>query len=97
MHPHGYPPVAYVPPTSGKAVAALILGLVSIGGGVCLVVPPILAVWFGHEAIRETRPGRRGGHGMAVAGLIMGYAMLIPLLIGALIGVMALIASYAPA
>lgn len=68
-----YPVIAVSPPTSGLAVASLILGIVSIGGGACLAVPPFLAVLLGHMATRETRSGRRGGHGMAVAGLILGY------------------------
>lgn len=73
MHPHAYRPVVYVPPTSGKAVAALIMGIVSILGGACLVIPPFVAVGLGHLARQETKTGQRGGNGMAVAGLIMGY------------------------
>ena len=81
MHPDEHQPYQYVPypvavgppPTSGLATASLVFGLISIMGGTCLIFPPFLAVWFGHGATRETRTGKRGGHGMAVTGLILGY------------------------
>lgn len=66
-------------PTSGLAVASLISGLIGLAGGCCAFgIPCILAVIFGHMATRETRSGQRGGHGMAVAGLILGYIFVIP-------------------
>lgn len=76
-----YPVVMAPPPTSGMAVAALILGLLSVGGGFCLILPPFLAVAFGHMARGDTKRGARGGNGMAVAGLIMGYVCLVPLVL----------------
>jgi len=76
------PPV--VPPqarqTSGLAVASLVLGIVSLpmtcgccGTG---IVTAILAVVFGHLAMGKIRrsQGRLDGTGMAVAGLVIGYA-----------------------
>jgi len=64
-------PVASVPEeTSGKAIASLICGLF-------LFVFPmsILAIIFGHLSLSEIRKsaGRLKGHGMAVAGLVLGY------------------------
>jgi hypothetical protein len=73
QQPVPYPVVVSPRPTSGKATAALIMGIVSVLGGACLVIPPFVAVGLGHLARRETRTGQRGGNGMAVAGLIMGY------------------------
>jgi hypothetical protein len=55
-------------PTSGLAVAALVLGIVWIWG-----IGSILAVIFGHVALSETRDGRKGGQGLAVAGLVLGW------------------------
>jgi hypothetical protein len=62
------PPVTT--PTSGTAVAALICGLLTLF--TCGLSGPF-AVLLGHAASEETRRGRRGGHGMAVAGLVLGY------------------------
>jgi Domain of unknown function (DUF4190) len=97
----GYPPyqgpVAYGPPparpTSGLAVAALVCGIVGVAGGFCLFgVPPIVAVVLGHLGVRETRRDGRAGHGMALAGLILGYVALLPaaLFVLYLLGVAAL-------
>ncbi len=56
------------------AVAALVLGIVSIAFGFCFVVPPILAVVFGGIALRTTNQatGQTTGQGMAIAGIILG-------------------------
>jgi hypothetical protein len=60
--------------TSGLAVASLVLGIVSLLGGAFFVVPPILAVIFGHCALStcNSDPSVQG-QGMARAGLIMGW------------------------
>ena len=75
------PPV--VPPqarkTSGMAVASLVLSIVSVPTICCCgagLVAAILAVVFGHLAMGQIRrsEGRLDGTGMAVAGLVIGYA-----------------------
>jgi len=74
------PPQQYAPPTarrsSGKAVAALVLGLV----GLFLfgVVTGILAVIFAVLAKKDIslQPGL-GGSGMATAGLILGIIDIV--------------------
>lgn len=86
--PMGYPQppyyqqhvvVASSPPTSGLAVASMIFGLIGFFGGFCLFgVPCLVAVALGHAALRETKGGTKGGHGMAITGLILGYLLLIP-------------------
>ena len=74
------PPVVPLPPrqTSGLAIASLVLGLVSLTGFCCCagIVPAILAIVFGHVAASQIRrsEGRLNGMGMAVAGLVIGYA-----------------------
>ena len=64
-------------PVSGWATAAVIMGIITLCGGFLVGIPPILAVVFGHIAIRQTRGGIRRGYGMAVTGLVLGYVFLI--------------------
>ena len=71
--PHPYPVAR---PTSGLAVAALVLGIVWVWG-----IGSILAVIFGHIALAETRDGRKGGQGLAIAGLVLGWIGVAALLI----------------
>lgn len=84
--PGGYPPAAQravvqPPLTSGMATASMVLGILGVLGGWCLFgLPCILAVVLGHLALRETRDGTRSGHGMAVAGLVMGYVFVGPMI-----------------
>src|SRR6266704_1655591 len=76
--PQAYPGQAqqYIapPPTDGKAIASMILGIVSIF--FCLsVLTGIPAVILGHISLSNIRKsmGRIKGNGMATAGLVMGY------------------------
>jgi len=55
-------------PTSGLAVASLVLGILWLGW-----LGSILAVIFGHLALRSIRRGAERGWGLAVAGLVLGY------------------------
>jgi hypothetical protein len=51
-----------------------VFGIIGVLGGWRMFgVPCLIAVVTGHAALKETRTGQRGGHGMAVAGLILGY------------------------
>ncbi len=65
------------PRTSGTAVASLVFGVLS-----WIVLPfigAILAVVLGHSArseIRRSPPGTIEGDGMALAGLLLGWAHL---------------------
>ncbi|MEU5529287.1 DUF4190 domain-containing protein [Micromonospora chersina] len=83
----GYPPggqrLAVQPVlTSGMATASLVLGILGVLGGWCLFgLPCVLAVILGHLALRETRDGMRLGHGMAVAGLVLGYVFVGPMIL----------------
>lgn len=78
-NPYYYPAYGYgyysypTPQTSGWAIASLIC---SIAGMVMLgVIFSVVGVIFGHIAMREIKNsnGWRGGQGMALAGLIVGY------------------------
>jgi hypothetical protein len=64
------------PPTSSMALVSLILG--ALGWVVLPVIGSVLAVVFGHLALREIdgSGGQLGGRGMAQAGLVLGYAAL---------------------
>jgi len=66
--------------TSGFAIAALILGIVSVLVGWIPffgLVPIILAIIFGIIALTKVNKKKVQGKGMAIAGLIMGGVMLI--------------------
>ncbi|MGC1215568.1 MAG: DUF4190 domain-containing protein, partial [Micromonospora sp.] len=68
--------------TSGAATASLVLWILGVIGGWCLFgLPCILAVVLGHLALRETRDGARAGHGMAIAGLVLGYVFAAPMVV----------------
>ncbi len=59
-------------PTSGEAVASLVVGLVTM----FLCPIPLLglvAVALGRRAQRQTRYGIKSGHGMTVAGIALGW------------------------
>ncbi len=70
-------PIAQVPPagvpveTSGKAIASLVCGLLFFAFPLS-----ILAIIFGHLSLSEIRKsaGRLKGEGIAIAGLVLGYA-----------------------
>jgi hypothetical protein len=65
-------PVAVAPhvPTNGKAIAAMVLGIVWMCG-----IGSILALVFGYGAKNEidAAQGTQGGRGMAVAGIVLGW------------------------
>jgi type IV pilus assembly protein PilA len=69
-------------PTSGLDTASLFLGIVSLIGGFFLLVPPLLAVVFGHLSLSQTKKNPAlGGRGMGIAGLVMGYVAVLSFLI----------------
>jgi len=69
--PHQTPPTK---PNSNIALASLILGI--LGWTVMPGLASIAAIVTGHMAKKEIKEsmGQLGGDGMAVAGLVMGYA-----------------------
>jgi hypothetical protein len=69
------------PPMSGLAVASVLLAVLGIVSGFCTFgIPALLAVILGHVAIGDTRDGSRSGHGVAVAGMVLGYIVVVPAL-----------------
>ncbi|MER7333532.1 MULTISPECIES: DUF4190 domain-containing protein [unclassified Micromonospora] len=82
--PYGYPAtvVVQVSPTSGVAVASMVLGILGVLGGWCLFgLPCLLAVILGHVGLHETRNNAKSGRGMAVAGLVLGYVFVAPMVL----------------
>ena len=75
---------AYPPRTSGMAIASMVLGITAIVSPplsfLCCCAPgvvlAILAIVFGHTARSQISRagGRLNGGGMALAGLVCGYA-----------------------
>jgi hypothetical protein len=83
---YGYRPVyatSAPPPTSGLAIASMVIGIIAVFG--CwTVILPALAIILGHVAMRETRMDK-GGHGMAVAGVVLGHSGLALFLLALLL------------
>ena len=74
--------------TSTRAIVSLVSGL--LGWSFVPWLGSIVAVITGHLARTEIRrePERLEGDGMAVAGLVLGYAMLVLSLLGLLLVVL---------
>jgi Domain of unknown function (DUF4190) len=89
--PPGYQPAGYPPgwrPTNQMAIAALVCGCAQIFFWLLAAIPAII---LGHMARRQIRQTGEAGDGMALAGLILGYAGLV-LSIGGIIAIVALVA-----
>lgn len=89
FHPEAPPPPpvppASAPRSSRYAIASLCLGVFCLLGGIILLVPPILAVVFGHLAVSECNRNRGlAGKGMGIAGLVLGYFSIVILVPGLL-------------
>jgi hypothetical protein len=67
--------------TSGLAIAALVLGIV----GLLMVPLSIPAIICGALGVGRTGEGKKQGHGMAVAGLVLGCIDLVFLFIALII------------
>ena len=65
--------------TNTWAIASLVLGIVTLPGGFCLLVPPVLAIIFGAIALRGMgqTSSPQAGQGMAIAGVILGVLGVI--------------------
>lgn len=69
-------------PTSGTATASLVLAFFSLfGGAFLLAIPPVIGIFLGMSAMKHTRHGYRGGHGLAVAGVMLNVLSLVPVLV----------------
>ncbi len=73
--------VAQAPPTNGKAIAALVLGITWLCG-----IGSILALVFGYSAKSEIEEsgGTQQGSGFAIAGIVLGWIGVAGLILYAL-------------
>lgn len=82
--PYGWTP-PYAPPrnTNGFAIASLVCG---VAGLIIPILGGILGIVFGIVALTQTRDGREGGRGLAIAGIAVGAAtflLWLALIVGA--------------
>ncbi len=68
----GYPASGQAQKTSGMAIASLICGIFF-----CIPLTSILALIFGIIGINQTKGGRAKGHGIAIAGTVLGGVGLV--------------------
>lgn len=70
-YPYAYDPYGQAPPpgTNGKAIASLVT---SLAGLLLCGVPSIVGMILGVIAMRETKQTGQEGHGLALAGVILG-------------------------
>ena len=76
---------------TGRSVASMIIGILSIIGGLTLLFPPIVGVILGHMGLKREPNGR----GMAIAGLVMNYLSLALLLLGVVLVTILIVAGMA--
>ncbi|GAA5415639.1 hypothetical protein Pryu01_00670 [Paraliobacillus ryukyuensis] len=60
------------PQTSGKAIASMVLGILSIIIPYLGFILGIIAIVFAKKGMNETAEQKQGGRGMAIAGLTTG-------------------------
>lgn len=83
MNENTTPPQSSNESAPGLSIASLVLGIISFLGGMFLIIPPILAIVFGHVSRSDCkRRGIQAGKGMALAGLILGYLCIVPVPLG---------------
>jgi len=70
-------------PTSGLAVTSMVLGIVGLFVALCTFgVLSFVAVGLGHLAlVQDVKRLGKSGKGMAIAGLVMGYVVVVPMAI----------------
>jgi hypothetical protein len=73
------PPPPYSPApvrgTNTLAIASLISGIVGVF--ITILVPSVVAVVLGHVSLRQMRQTGEKGNGFAMAGLILGYVIIV--------------------
>lgn len=75
----------------GLSIASMICGIISVLGGVMILIPTILAIVFGHVSLSQINRNKgRAGRGMSIAGLVMGYVSLVGIPVVGLLAAMAI-------
>lgn len=82
--PHNnYPPPMQPVKTNGKSIAALVLGIISVGTPYIGLLIGIVAIIFASLSLKELKYKNEQGRGLAIAGLVCGivgtvlYAIII--------------------
>lgn len=93
---YGYQPYAAPPPSHPKATTAMVLGIVSIAGGLACWLPLFLSpyAWIvGAHAVRDidASGGQLGGRGEANTGKILGIVGTVFLALGLAVAVLLLV------
>ena len=65
---------------TGLSIASMVIGILSLLGGLTLVIPPIVGVVLGHMGLKREPRGR----GFAIAGLVTNYLGIAFLVLGIL-------------
>jgi type IV pilus assembly protein PilA len=72
-------------------IASLLLGIISILGGIIFIIPTVLAIVFGHVSLAYCKRNKiEAGQGMSIAGLIMGYLSIAIIPVVGLLAAMAI-------
>lgn len=75
----------------GLSIASLVCGIISVLGGVIILIPTILAIVFGHVSLSQiNRNNGRAGRGLSIAGLVLGYVSLVGIPVMGLMAAMAI-------
>jgi hypothetical protein len=72
--PRSYP--SFARPVSGKAIAAFVMSLLWVGG-----IGSIVAIFLAVSALKDVRRGTHSGHGLAMAGLILGILGILAVVV----------------
>ena len=74
-------PVAETRQSSGKATAALVLGVIGVLGAFLIpivgLILGVIAIVFGSQAKGDTAGGRKSGRGQAQAGFVLGIVAVV--------------------
>lgn len=85
--------VSEPPPTNGKSIAALVLGILAVAIPYIGLILGIIAIVYAKKSLNEIKMRGENGRGMAIAGLVCGivgtalYAIIIIIVIIAVLTV----------
>jgi hypothetical protein len=74
---YGYTPYATASGTNGMAIASLVLGILWL-----YWIGSILALIFGYVALNQLKQRPQAGKGIAIAGIVLGWAGVALLVVG---------------
>jgi hypothetical protein len=86
---YGQPAAGYGQPVAGKTNTLAIVSLVASIAGIVILwgIGSIAAVICGHISLNQIKKTGEQGRGMALAGLIIGYAGIVLAIIGVIVAV----------